>query len=130
MFLIPSSRFRNQSPRFDKLTDCFLDHQGPKSLVGAAIKNGYSSHFIVTNGKGSALDHVQNDEIYDEMVPTSLPTQHHIPPWCTARFGTPLPRESRDQPIFFCLFSVSLAPWSSIPLATDFFVFLLLWFKS
>jgi len=53
------------------------DHQGPKSLVGAAIKNGYSSHFIVTNGKGSALDHVQNDEIYDEMV---IPQESQITP--------------------------------------------------
>jgi len=52
------------------------DHQGPKSLVGAAIKNGYSSHYVSTNGKGSALDHVSN-EVYDELV---IPQESQITP--------------------------------------------------
>lgn len=43
------------------------DHRAIDSLLGAAIKPGYSSHYVITNKSGEALQAPQN-HFYDELV--------------------------------------------------------------
>lgn len=48
------------------------NHAGPHSLLGSAIKTGYSSHYIVTQQNGETFTSVPQEgpdaEIYDEIV--------------------------------------------------------------
>jgi len=43
------------------------DHTGPTSLMGAALKPGYSSHYVITSRSGASL-HRPQSEYFDELV--------------------------------------------------------------
>lgn len=45
------------------------DHRGPKSLLGTAMKSGYSSHYALTTKDGHCCPKKLNvGEYYDELV--------------------------------------------------------------
>jgi len=50
-------------------------HMSPQSLIGAAMKNGFNSHYVVTNKKGESV--CAGTEVYDEIV---IPQEAQIVP--------------------------------------------------
>jgi len=54
------------------------DHRGPDTLIGAACKNGFNSHYVVTNKAGCALQSGEGGKhFYDEIV---IPQESQIVP--------------------------------------------------
>lgn len=52
------------------------DHRGPDTLMGAACKNGFNSHFVVTNKIGQSVKS-GTGAFYDEVV---IPQESQVRP--------------------------------------------------
>lgn len=44
------------------------NHAGPKSLMGAALKNGFTSHYVVTDRAGVVVTGPTQHKTWDEIV--------------------------------------------------------------